>query len=155
MDEVWKAIPEFPTYEVSNFGQVRSSRKILKPYKNHKGYLRVDIFGRNYRVHRLVAETFLPNPENKPQVNHKDGDKSNNCLYNLEWCTQEENISHAFKLNLIDGLQSPIEIYKNGVCITTVYGLGSLKCLNLDKSAVSRCLKGERKSHKGYTFKRL
>lgn len=68
---------------------------IVKPQMNGKGYMRVSIGGRLEFVHRLVAQTFLPNPENKPQVNHKDGNKTNNCVSNLEWVTNQENRDHA------------------------------------------------------------
>lgn len=76
----------------------------LKPYNNGYGYLLVDLRkeGKRYMrlVHRLVAETFLPNPNNLPQVNHIDGNKSNNDITNLEWCSCSENQYHAFRNNL-------------------------------------------------------
>jgi hypothetical protein len=91
----WQKINEF--YSVSNSGKVYShlTKKELKPWLTGKGYLKIDM-GRNKRVyvHRLVAETFLPNPDNKPTVNHKDHDKTNNSLSNLEWATYKEQISH-------------------------------------------------------------
>jgi|SRR5690554_230115 len=155
MDELWRNIDGYPEYQVSNLGRVKSKRKILKPHKTKKGYLRVNIRGKNLRVHRLVAEAFIPNPSKKPEVNHIDGDKTKNFVENLEWCSGQENINHSFEKGLRGGVKSAVEIYKNGAYITTISGLGSLKCLGLDKSAVSRCLRGERDSHKGYTFKRL
>ena len=77
---------------------------ILKTNKNKKGYLYV-VLSKNgkskiVRIHRLVAQTFIPNLQNKPQVNHIDGIKSNNVVSNLEWCTNSENQKHAFKLGL-------------------------------------------------------
>lgn len=104
--EVWKKIPGYGgRYEVSNLGRVRSIHKstgrvfILSQSTDKKGYcfvcLRSDGASKRYRVHRLVATAFIPNHENKPQVNHKDGDKSNNRADNLEWATQSENIRHA------------------------------------------------------------
>lgn len=81
-----------------------SKEKQLKPYNNGYGYMLVDMRknGKRYMklVHRLVAEAFLPNPENLPQINHKDGNKANNNVNNLEWCTCSENQFHAFKCNL-------------------------------------------------------
>ena len=86
-------------YIVTEKGDVinkRSGRKI-KPQPNGKGYLRVSIAGKLQFVHRLVAEKYVPNPEGKPQVNHKDGNKLNNFATNLEWVTNSENRKHAVK----------------------------------------------------------
>ena len=81
-----------------------SKERKLKPYDNGYGYMLVDLrkYGKRYMtlVHKLVADAFIPNPNNLPQINHKDGDKSNNCVSNLEWCTCSENQFHAFKHNL-------------------------------------------------------
>ena len=94
-------------YLISNDGFIKSLKhnKILIPYIDKDGYSGVGVFV-NYkpyykRVHRLVAEAFIPNPENKPQVNHKDGNKQNNCVDNLEWVTNQENVQHAIKIGLI------------------------------------------------------
>lgn len=93
-------------YSVSSGGKVYSykERRYLKPDYTFKGYLRVDLYNRTIRkhkrLHRLVAEAFIPNPCNYPQVNHLDGDKNNNTVSNLEWCTNLENNRHARKLGL-------------------------------------------------------
>lgn len=121
MSEIWRKIDGFSRYEVSNHGRVKSlardvsnhtgiihrKERILKLGKNHKGYSVVymrDDTGRDRTmfVHRLVAIAFIPNPENKPQVNHKNGIKSNNFAYNLEWATNQENQIHAVKMGLND-----------------------------------------------------
>lgn len=84
-------------YIITEQGEVinkKSGRKV-KPQPNGKGYLRVSISGKLRFVHRLVAEKYVPNPENKPQVNHKDGNKLNNSADNLEWVTNMENRQHA------------------------------------------------------------
>lgn len=105
---MWKKCKYCNSYEISTNGEVRNifSQKILKPYINKYGYAEVSIslgkkhLKKNYRVHRLVAETFIPNPNNLPQVNHKDGNKLNNKIYNLEWVTNEENILHSIQTGL-------------------------------------------------------
>jgi len=98
-------------YQVSNMGNVRRMKKtgnqhpigmILKPYITSRGYTRVQLFRdgekRNHFIHRLVAEVFIENPLNKSQVNHIDGDKSNNTVMNLEWSTPSENGKHSYKV---------------------------------------------------------
>lgn len=85
-------------YDVSNTGNVRRvGGKVLKPALV-AGYPRVTVGGKNCHIHRLVAIAFIPNPENKPCVNHKDGDKQNNHVSNLEWATYSENELHAYNV---------------------------------------------------------
>lgn len=115
MKELWKDIAGYEgKYQISNLGRVRSllnSRgnkreqpKILKTSIDRWGYLVLALCknstGKMFKVHRLVAQAFLLNPENKPEVNHKDGNKLNNTALNLEWVTPKENIRHAFKTGL-------------------------------------------------------
>lgn len=121
MNETWIAISGTNNlYVVSNFGQVKSlprrvasghgwrdiETKILKPMINKSGYAYVyytlaDGQRVNHRIHRLVAKAFIPNPQNKSHINHKDGDKLNNRVSNLEWCTNQENSTHAKNNGLI------------------------------------------------------
>jgi hypothetical protein len=110
MKEIWKTI-EGHNYEVSNFGRIRNKKtKRISKLEIHDGrYYRVKLNNRNYKVHRLVALYFIPNPDNKPEINHKDGNKLNNCVDNLEWCTPEENMIHALEKGLIKRL-NPIDV---------------------------------------------
>lgn len=103
----WRTIEEFPKYEICQSGLIRHKvrRTFKKPVMSEKGYLLVKLYEKTgvaykRRVHRLVAETFIPNPDNKPQVNHKDGVKVNNHVLNLEWVTNEENYIHSIETGL-------------------------------------------------------
>lgn len=111
--EVWKNIKGYEGfYQISNLGRVKSLKqksfnreKIMKIIINPRfGYAQLNFRVNNkincFKVHRLVAMAFIPNPENKPDVNHIDGNKLNNCVSNLEWCSKSENMIHAFKIGL-------------------------------------------------------
>ena len=104
--EIYKVIHDYPNYEVSTLGNVRNigSGRVLRPIKTKNGYLQVNLCkdGKHFMryVHRLIASVFIPNPDNKPCVNHIDGDKHNNRVENLEWCSHSENMKHAFKTGL-------------------------------------------------------
>jgi len=120
--EIWRTIVGYSGYEVSNLGRVRSLDRFivnskgvkyplkgklfsLKPHKSQGGYVRVTLQGQKEYVHRLVARAFIPNPENKPHINHIKGkERDNNKVTNLEWCTPVENSTHA----LTTGLKSKI-----------------------------------------------
>lgn len=106
--EVWKDIEGFDgQYQVSNTGRVASCKQQTKRIVTEcirLGYRKVHLSkGKKfllYSVHRLMAQAFIPNPQNKPQINHINGIKSDNTLSNLEWCTNKENSIHAFRLGL-------------------------------------------------------
>ncbi len=99
--EIWKPI-EGHNYEISNRGNVRhiETKRIKVPELHDNKYLRVKLNKRNYKVHRLVGLYFISNPSNKPEINHKDGNKLNNHVDNLEWVTPKENTKHAIENGL-------------------------------------------------------
>ena len=118
MTEIWKDIKDFPNYQISNFGRVKSKERIANIGNNAKrkfkeknlkfsfsnGYYLVMLYNNNKRksiaVHRLVATHFIDNPNNYDVINHIDGNKLNNNVENLEWCTQSHNVKEAYRLGL-------------------------------------------------------
>lgn len=99
---MWKKIKDHHNYSVNDYGEIRNDRtgRMLKPHLTYNGYLRVTLDGAKLRVHRIVAEAFISNDKNFPQINHKDGDKTNNQVDNLEWCTAKQNTKHAYENGL-------------------------------------------------------
>ena len=109
MEEIWKDIKGYEGhYKVSNLGNVKSFKygkeTLLKRRLTDRGYDTAMLYDKGkqkcFKIHRLVAQAFIPNLENKSEVNHIDGNKLNNSVDNLEWCTHKENITHGFKTGL-------------------------------------------------------
>ena len=162
----WKTINGFSNYEISDKGEVRNklTQYILKGRLSKSGYYQVNIkndeTGKfiNQYIHRLVALHFLDNPDNKKEVNHKDKNKANNILENLEWATSSENQIHSYKLgreksgckhigmfdkdgNLIQEFNSIVEAYQS---------LNKISRVNIDNA-----LQGKQKTAYGYIWKYL
>lgn len=145
-------------YAISNLGNVKNiqSGKILKNTLSPKGYHQIRIKKKTFRIHRLVAMYFIENPDNKPYVNHIDGNKTNNNVDNLEWCTPKENTLHAQEIGLKKDLKPILMInVENGDCLTFESISECARFLDTNSGSINRVLRGNRKKHKGYTFKYL
>lgn len=167
--ELWKQISSNPNYEISNTGKIRRKKSIKEhSVTDKKGYLTTDLYSngvrKSVRVHRVVAEEFIPNPDNKPEVNHKDGNKHNNNVDNLEWVTKKENCEHAWKHGLARSSCSmlgrknpnagrkgkPFRIVETGEVFETLHECEEKK--NCNNRHINDCLKGRQKTHRGYHF---
>ena len=157
--EKYIVINEFDNYAISNLGNIKNIKKgnILTPYLNLNGYLSYTFcqngVKKTFRVHRLVALYFIDNPNNLPYVNHKDGDKTNNKVENLEWCTAKENDAHARRTGL-KNQEKPI-IAKNietneTLAFKSVTEAGAF--LGINKGTICKVLKGKRNQTHGYKF---
>lgn len=170
-------IKDFPDYYATDNGDIYSRHerwggriKKIKPIVFRVGYLYVRLFkdGKVFckRVHRLIAKTFIPNPENKPQVNHKNGDKTDNRVENLEWVTSSENNLHAFRALHRKPTRSALGKFgkdnpgskkivqkQNGYIIAEFYGLHEAeRKTGVYKGNICKCCQGKRKTAGGYQW---
>lgn len=164
-----KQIPGYEgLYAVNESGQVYSFRtgRMLTLRPNSNGYLRADLYKHSKRdqrlVHRLVAEMFLPNSEGKKEINHKNGNRADNRLSNLEWCTRSENLKHSFangrehpmtgKFGALHHNSQAIKCINNGV----VYGSQreAARALDLCYKQINSALTGKQLHVKGYKFEK-
>lgn len=172
MEEVWKSVPGYEgIYEVSDQGRVKSLARetnnqygktdiIMSPGWSPNGYYFVTLckngVHKNARIHRLVAEAFIPNPGGLPQVNHKDCDRSNNKAENLEWCTAEYNINYADR-NKKAGVKSAIPVFQYTKCGEFVKRYDSAvqaeKETGIASQNISKCRAGKLPSAGGFVWK--
>lgn len=182
MKEYWRNIKDYEgLYQVSNHGRVKSLKygkeKILKAGKNKKGYLYVVLckYGvkKTFRVHRLVAEAFIPNPENKPCIDHINTDRTDNRADNLRWCTQKDNCNNEASLRHYSeakkGDNNPLygKFGAEHNCSKPIIGVNKKtgeevrfpcareaeRLLGIDNSNICSCLKGKLKSAGGYIWR--
>lgn len=183
--EEWRTVPEFPNYEVSNLGNVRSKDRVstrngnpaklkgqMLKQKCDRGYMRVTFYSGNreqhqqYSVHRLVASLFIPNPENLPCINHRDENRSNNHVSNLEWCTYKYNsnygtaierrVKHQNWKSIADKQSIPVEqCDKQGNVIARWPSM--LECerkTGFKSCSISLACSGFLKTYKGYVWRK-
>lgn len=175
MKERWKDIKGYEgRYQVSNFGRVKSlarkasnnhmiKERILKPLGSGCDYLRVNLCkdGHSYRklIHRLVAETFIPNLSNLPMVNHKDEDKTNNCVENLEWCTAKYNTNYGHcieeRAKKVAKAESKkvVQLSLDGKLVNVWSSTNEAGRHGYWQSAVVNCCLRKRKTHCGYIWR--
>ncbi len=182
IQEIWRPVKDYEgLYEISSLGRIRSLSKsfalfhggisvtkgrLLKTV-NRGGYLIIVLCNKGTEnrktksINRLVAESFIPNPENKSEVNHKDGDRLNNCIENLEWNTKSENIQHSYKVlkrkaSGIGGrnLELPIlQVSPDGFVLNEFNSIAIAgRKLKISRHAIGLCIKGRRKQAGGYLW---
>lgn len=167
--EIWRDIKDFEGYQVSNYGRVRSNgkevkysdgrvyvyNKILKPRGDTYLYVNMYVGGKTLRksVHRLVAKAFLPNPEELPEVNHKDENKKNNNVENLEWCTKEYNLTYGTRLEKFHKPVMAISIEDGHTLF--FQSIKEAKEKGFKSPSIVDCCKGRKKTYKNYIWKYL
>lgn len=177
MKEIWKNIPNFEGYKISNYGRVKNNKlwtgkmyiqkeTILKCSIANNGYLRVTLMkdgqAKYKNVHRLVAEAFIPNPNNYDIINHIDGNRANSNVNNLEWCTQKHNMREASKIGRMKGKRGTNNYRSKAVIQYDLYGnfikewdymTKITEELGYDYTCISRCCNGTYKKSHGYIWK--
>lgn len=146
-------------YAVTSCGKVWSykSQKFLKPKEDKDGYLIIVLYKNKIRkdakIHRLVSQAYIPNPEGKPQVNHRDEDKSNNCVNNLEWATAKENTNYGTRnkrAGEANRNSRGVPVYCVELDKVFLSARGAARELGLQQSNITACVKGKHKTCGGY-----
>ena len=158
MIEQWKDIPGYEgLYQASNHGDIRSLPRtttkggVLKPKLGKEGYFKVQLCRngkvKDFHIHRLVAKAFLPNPNSLPQVNHRDLNKINNCVSNLEWCTSQYNVDYSNSKRVL-------QFDKNGNFIQAWKSTKEIeRKLKIRNGNISNCCHGRYKTAGGYVWR--
>ena len=173
MMEIWKDIKDYPNYMVSNLGRVKNlnynktgREQLMTPQESAFGYMRIKLCKngkiKTIGIHRLVSEAFIPNPNNYPQVNHKNEDKTNNCVWNLEWCDANYNDNYGTRN------KRSAEARTNGKCSKPVLQIDKdtlevikewpsahevERQLGYSNASISQCCNGKRNTASGYKWK--
>ena len=167
MQEIWKDVDGYiGFYKISNLGRLKSLYRkdeiIIKPHIYKNGYCRVRLWNRDTRkfkdtyIHRLVAKAFLENPNNLPEINHKDENKQNNQTDNLEWCDRKYNCNYGnIKIKLAKNKEKKVSQYTmNGEFVSTYRSMKQIyRLYGYDCSAIRRCCQGKQRKGYGYIWK--
>lgn len=173
--EEWKIIEEYPGYQVSNLGEVRSclnkqhhitsTFRMLRKRIDHNGYYFVNLYGEHHKmksikVHRLVAKAFLPNPMGLPSVNHKDENKLNNSVSNLEWCSYKYNVNYGtgHQKSCLSRrhchTRSILQYTLDGQFVQRFYSLSEAsRVLGISLGSISDCLSGRTSKSRNFIFR--
>lgn len=182
--EEWRDIKDYPNYQVSNFGNVKSKERytkqrngtnlrkerILKSQKDKKGYHYVRLYNNEgwkyFKIHYLVAKTFIPNANNKPTVDHINRNKDDNNMFNLRWADYIEQANNKDKTKIIENMKIlGKKPHKNRAKKVKQYDLNNnfikefissreaSKLLNISETSISNCIRGDSKSAGGYVWK--
>lgn len=161
MDEIWRDIDGYKgLYQISNKGRVKSLKwgkeRILKPVINNSGYYCINLYNdsviKRFLLHRLVAQAFIPNPHNLPEVNHKDENKKNNCVENIEWCDRRYNNNYGTRNKRLS--RKILQYSKSGEFIREWKSAHEVeRVLKIAQTNITQCCRGKHKSAYGFIWK--
>lgn len=159
--EKWKPVEEYPEYEVSSYGRVRSLKygkiRMIRPGVGRSGYSNVVLYKdkkkNNRGVHILVAYAFLGERPRGFDINHKSGIKTDNRVENLEYCSRTENMLHAYNLGLNPRNKRVLQLTKDGQAVKIFNSMRGAEVFGFDHGLIGKCCAGELKTHGGFKWK--